>query len=137
MLRMVLVLTRQMSALVLMLAVAASNGGLCAGWMPTAEARMACCAEGDRCPMHQSESNAADGVRVVSQADADRCCALSERDDSAPSSVAFAFISPLAIVASPVRFVVPEPQSHLTLRSLLPSPPTDVPKHVLLSVFLV
>jgi hypothetical protein len=131
-------LVRRISAVLATLALAAGNVGLCAGWMPTAEARMACCAENDSCPMHKSDSSAGDTMRVVSQADADRCCALSSADDSAPSPAAFAFTSPLAIVASPVPFVLPQPQTyHQFGRSLVPSPPADVPRHVLLSVFLV
>ena len=134
----VVILVRRLSAVLVALALAAGNVGLCAGWMPTAEARMACCAENDSCPMHKSDSSAGDMMRVVSQADADRCCASSSTDDSAPSPAAFAFTSPLAIAASPVPFILPQPQTHHQFRhSLVPSPPTDVPRHVLLSVFLV
>jgi hypothetical protein len=131
-------LVRRIPALLVTLALTAGNVGLCAGWLPTAEARMACCAENDSCPMHKPGSSAEDVMRVVSQADADRCCASSSTDDSAPSPAAFAFTSPLAIVASPVPFVLPEPQTyHQFWRSLVPSPPTDVARHVLLSVFLI
>jgi hypothetical protein len=134
----VVFLVRRISTVLVTLALAAGNVGLCAGWMPTAEARMACCAENDSCPMHKSDSSAGDEMRVVSQADADRCCASSSTDDSAPSPAAFALTSPLAIVTSPVPFVLPQPQTyHQFWRSLVPGPPTDVPRHVLLSVFLV
>ena len=129
---------RSASAVVLSLVLLAGNAAVCAGWMPTPEARMACCVASDMCPMHKSDSNGAGGKRVVSQADADQCCAASERDNSAPSPTAVALTSPLAVLASPVPFIVPEPPRYPTFwRSVVPSPPADVPKHVLLSVFLV
>lgn len=129
--------SRRLVALALAVLVSAANVAVCAGWAPTPEARMACCTESGACPMHKSASNA-DDMRVVSQADADRCCALSERDDSAPSSGAYVFTVALAIVTSPVPCVASELNSHQAgWHSPVPNPANNIPKHLLLSVFLV
>jgi hypothetical protein len=136
--RRVLSFGRRLSAVVLALALVASQAGVCAGWMPTPEARMACCSEDGPCPMHKSESE--DGpTRVVTQVEADRCCAASEREDSTPSqSNAGFFFLTLAVALSPIPALLPEPepQPH-TWRASVPIPASHVPKHLLLSVFLV
>ena len=129
-------LSRRFSAAVVILALAVGNAAICAGWMPTREARMACCAEG-ACPMHKSDSHESLSRRGVSQAQADSCCAASERDEAAPSSLSFVSSMTLAVVASPVPFL---PEA-LTLSTGWPTqapiPGTHVPKHLLLSVLLV
>src|SRR5687767_13502336 len=103
--------------------------------MGTAEARMACCSEGDRCPMHTSHS---DDSTAVSQVEADRCCAASERRDSAPSASAFVPAIVQGVVATPVPFAAPELRPHRDAwRTLVPISATAVPKHLLLSVFLI
>lgn len=129
--------SRRLSAVLLTVALAAGQAGVCAGWMASPEARMACCSDDGSCPMHKPESE--DGsARVVTQAEADRCCAASEQDDSAPSPAGPAFVVTLAIALSPVPALLPEPESHASIsRASLPRPPAHVPKHVLLSVFLV
>jgi hypothetical protein len=99
---------------------------------------MACCAKDDTCPMHKGKSSGSAG-QVLTQAQADRCCAASERDDSSPTNpTAVAAITP-AVLGTGV--VVPAPVPALVLsddwRTAAPIPTTPVPRHVLLSVFLV
>jgi hypothetical protein len=98
---------------------------------------MACCSDG-ACPMHASGSHEASSARAVSQADADGCCAASERDDSVPSSSAIVLFAPLALTLSPVPPVLPEVLSVPDAwRTLVPVPRAHVPKHLLLSVLVV
>ena len=85
---------RRLSAAVLAMVIATANGAVCAGWMPTPEARMACCSEGGACSMHKGESGSSATERVLTQAQADNCCASSERENSSPSSPTFAPASP-------------------------------------------
>jgi hypothetical protein len=133
----VLSFSHRLSAVLLTLALAAGQAGVCAGWMSSPEARMACCADDGPCPKDNSEPE--DGsTRVLTQAEADRCCAASDRDDSAPSPSSVAFFVALGIVLSPVPVLTPDPQAHAELwRASVPIPTPHVPKHLLLSVFLV
>lgn len=120
------------------LALVVGHTGVCDGWMPTPEARMACCAEHGPCPMHESESDDGAATRGFTQADADRCCAASEPDDSAPSQSSVTFSVVLGLASTPVPSLLPEPQPRaLCSRAPVPIPKTHVPRHVLLSVFLV
>jgi hypothetical protein len=131
-------LSRRLSAIFLTLAVVAGQAGVCPGWMPTAEARMACCSGDGPCPMHKPDSESDGSKRVVSQAEADRCCAASEPDDSAPSRSNLAFSVTLAVVISPVPVLIPQPEAHADIwRASVPIASARVPKHLLLSVFLV
>jgi hypothetical protein len=129
--------SRGLSVVLLTLALAVGQAEVCAGWMPTPEARMACCSDDGPCPMHKSESQ--DGpTTVVTQAEADRCCAASEQDDSAPSPTSPAFFMTLAVALGPVAVLLPQPEAHASIsRASVPIPTAHVPKHVLLSVFLV
>ena len=122
-----------------MLALAASTPAVCQGWMPTPEARMACCTGDGPCPMHTSEDSDKPGaMRVIDQAEADRCCAASEHDESAPATAPFALAVVFALVASPVPAQPPDVTSAAQVwRTLVPIPRTSVPKHLLLSVLLV
>jgi hypothetical protein len=87
--------------------------------------------------MHESDSE--DGpTRVVSQAEADRCCAASEPGDSAPSPTGPAFSVTLGVALRPDPVLLPEPEPQPDIwRASLPKPASHVPKHLLLSVFLV
>ena len=124
--------------MLLALALAAGQAGVCSGWMPTAEARMACCSDDGRCRMHDSESESDGSKRVVSQAEADRCCAAAEQEESSPSTSNLAFSVTLAVVISPVPVLIQEPQAHANIwRASVPIPAANVSKHLLLSVFLV
>ena len=126
----------RLSALFLMVALAASQAGLCAGWTPTPESRMACCAESGACPMHQTESRST--AHAVTQAEADSCCAASEGNQSAPSPTSVPLPMTLAVVVGPVGGLLPVLQPHSAAwATSVPPPANHVPKHLLLSVFLV
>ena len=80
----------------------------CEGWLSTAEARMACCANEQECPMHKAGQHPSGSNQRISQSDADRCCAASEDGDSLPSSAkATGSTDDLALVPAvlPVAFV--------------------------------
>lgn len=98
---------------------------------------MACCADGVECPMHKSDSSTP-GSRAISQTEADSCCASSETPESGPSASTFIVTVPLAILT--VAAVLPAETPVLALRDSWRQPPllaSPVPKHVLLSVFIV
>ena len=132
----VLNVCRRVSAVLVTLALAVSNTGACFGWLSTPEARMACCSEGAECPMHKSDTHNSEQSRTQSQTTADNCCAASEKD-SAPLPSPLVLDGAIALVASPVQVLAPttaiQPQSGRTI----PLPGAQVPKHLLLSVFLV
>ena len=134
----VVTLGRRVSALVLTLALVAGHAALCAGWAATPEARMACCAEEAACPMHKSDSSGSDRGGL-SQAHADSCCAFSERDASAPSLPMLAVAISAAVAGTPIKLPAETPALVLSdaWRSVAPLPAGSVPKHVLLSVFLL
>jgi hypothetical protein len=133
----VLSFNRRLPAVVLAFALAAGQAGMCAGWMATPEARMACCADDGPCPMHKSERG--DGsTRTLTQAEADRCCAAAEQDERVPSSSGAAFSGALGLVLGPVPALTPDTQAHVELwRASAPIPKARVPRHLLLSVLLV
>jgi hypothetical protein len=137
--RRVLSFGHRLSAVLLAVALVGGQVGVCAGWAATPEERMACCAEGGHCPMHKGESREADSGRVLTLVEADNCCAASEREDSSPSAPTFvAPISPAVLepgVAMPAS--VPALVLSDNWRTVTPVPTTPVPRHVLLSVFLV
>jgi hypothetical protein len=116
---------------------ALGSPAVCAGWMPTPEARMDCCTTGSTCPMHDS-SKKGSGARTLTQDEADRCCASSEHDGSSPSSTTTALtLGPPAIVAAAIALAPPS-RSLIQLPRVSPlSEVAHVPKHVLISVFLV
>ena len=129
--------SRRFSVVLLTVALAAGQAGVCAGWMATPEARMACCSDDGPCPVHKSDSENGP-TRVVTQAQADRCCAASEHEDSAPSPSYGAFFVTLAVALSPIPGLLPAPEAHADIwRASVPIPASPVPKHLLLSVFLV
>jgi hypothetical protein len=100
---------------------------------------MACCAEGGACPMHNGESHESGSDRLVTQAQADSCCASSQRKESGQSVPLFApTISP-AVLGPAVALPAALPALVLSdgWRTVTPAPTSPVPKHVLLSVFLV
>ena len=127
---------RRIAALALTFGLMAGNAAICAGWMPTPEARMACCAEGGGCAMHGGDSHRSG---VVTQAQADSCCASSERGNSNQSSPSFVTAITQAVLGAGI--VLPAPIPALVVsdawRRSAPPPVPSVPKHVLLSLFLV
>jgi hypothetical protein len=137
--RQVLRLVQRLSALALTLALMAGNAAICAGWLPSPEARMACCVEGVECPMHNGDSHRSGSKRVLTQAQADSCCASSERQNSNQSDSTFVEAISAAVLGTGV--IVPAEVPALVLsdawRASTPIPITPVPRHVLLSVFLL
>jgi hypothetical protein len=137
--RAVMRLVRRLAALAVTLGLMAGNAAVCAGWLPTAEARMACCADGTECPMHKGDSHRSGSARVLTQAQADSCCAPSERENSKQSNPSFVAAITASVLGAGT--VLPANVPPLVLsdgwRTSGPMPVAPVPKHVLLSVFLV
>jgi hypothetical protein len=117
----------------------AGNAAVCAGWLATPEARMACCSEGHECPMHTGDSHSSGSARVLTQAQADSCCASAEGQNSNKSNPSFATVITAAVLG--VGVILPASVPALVLsdawRTSVPIPIAQIPKHVLLSVFLV
>lgn len=132
-------LSRRLVALVLALLAAGGSGPICAGWLPTAEARMACCVEGQECPMHHKESGGDTSSGAVSQAEADTCCALSEERQSGRDVPSAPVIVSAAVLGAGivVRPVTPRPVRAEWLRPGSPGPSPPIHTHVLHSVFLI
>jgi len=133
-------LVRRAAALVVILTLGAAGWAECAGWQATPEARMACCSGSGDCPMHGSTEPGAGSERVVTQAQADSCCAASDTDDSTPSAEAFSLSLSAALVTSTLSVIAPitaPPAQFDAWRTHLPLPVGQVSKHVLLSVFLI
>ena len=130
---------RRLTSLALALALVAGNVALCAGWTASPAARMACCAEAGRCPMHQSETSESHDGRAVSQGQADACCAASERQGADPSTPTLGLtpwtVPPGAPIVLPAY--VPPPVLTEGWRIVARVPTSLIPRHVLLSVFLV
>ena len=99
---------------------------------------MACCVEGVACPMHKSDSSDSTSGRVVTQADADSCCAASEGDNSTPSASPFGLTVAVAVVPVTLPAIEANRSSRPAgWRIAVPAPADSVPRHLLLSVFLV
>jgi hypothetical protein len=131
-------LVQRLAALALTFGLMAGNAAICAGWLPSPEARMACCADGGECPMHRGDSHRSGSERVLTQAQADSCCASSEGKNS-KSTPPFDVAITAAVLGAGT--VLPANVPALVLsdgwRTSAPIPVAPVPKHVLLSVFLV
>lgn len=128
-------MTRRVTSILIVLALAMSGLAECAGWQMTPAARQACCSQEQHCPMHDQHGSSFE--RAVSQADADRCCASSERGDSTPRTSSVAAGITLAVLASPIPVRVPQLIVGRAHGPALLAPASLVPKHLLLSVFLV
>ncbi len=100
---------------------------------------MACCAEEAECPMHASDASKSHSQQTVSQEQADSCCAFSEGTSSGPSNQIFAVTITPAVLGAATLLAAETPALVLSnaQRSSIPLPSSPVPKHVLLSVFLV
>jgi multisubunit Na+/H+ antiporter MnhC subunit len=100
---------------------------------------MACCAESGACPMHKGESHSSGSGRVITQVQADNCCASSERENSSQSNPTFVDGITSAVLGTAI--VLPASVPALVLsdgwRMAAPIPTGPIPKHVLLSVFIV
>jgi hypothetical protein len=134
----VVTVLRRVAAVAAVLTLIVGNIAVCAGWQATPEARMACCMDGATCPMHKSDSHKSSSSRVVSQAQADSCCAAATqgRDSSAAGSI-FAISSVMALVPVTAFTVPSNAFASQEWRALVPLPVSSTPKHLLLSVFLV
>ena len=132
-------LIRRLAALALACGLVAGNAAICAGWVPTPEARMACCADGAECPMHKGESDSSASERVLTQAQADSCCAAAEGQTSDQSNRSFvtAITAPVLGVGVLLPANVPALVLSDAWRTSAPIPIGPIPKHVLLSVFIV
>jgi hypothetical protein len=136
----VLAFSRRLSALALAVLISVGNAAVCAASVSTAEARMACCAKGDACPTHKGVSHGHDSGfhRGMTQAQADRCCAASERDSNQTSPP---FVIAISSTVLGPGVVVPVTAPRFVLsnawRTGAPIPLASIPRHVLLSVFLV
>lgn len=85
--------------------------------------------------MHKGAGRAASGV---TQAQADSCCAMSEQDDATPATATFVRVVSLGLVVSPLRDAGSLHDVRFDVsRTLVPLPGSHVPKHLLLSVFLI
>jgi hypothetical protein len=133
-------LLRRTTAFVVALALAAAGWAECAGWQATPEARMACCSGSGDCPMHGSTEPGSGSEKVLTQAQADSCCAASGTDDSTPSTGAFSLSLSATLITSAISNLAPvavPPAPFDTWRTHVPIPVGQVQKHVLLSVFLI
>jgi len=127
---------RHAAAVMLILSVGTAGLVECAGWAASSEARRICCAGGE-CPMHRSSEHAG-AHRAMTQAQADTCCAVSQGDRSTPRAPVGAFATALVggfLAAGEPLAVPPLPSD--AWRTHLPLPVGRVPRHVLLSVFLI
>ena len=126
---------KRVATVVCVVAFAQSAVALCAGWQATAEARMQRCQD-SACPLHRHEHGAPQ--RKMTQSAADDCCAQSAGPESGPSGTVFASTITLAVLRSHLPVVMSlAPAPALSAAWETPSPPTHVPKHLLLSVLLV
>jgi hypothetical protein len=89
--------------------------------------------------MHQAESHASRHQQAMSQAQADACCAASEGQRSNQSAPSFVTVIPGAVLGAGVVLPVPVPSLVVSdaWRTAAPVPIAPVPRHLLLSVFLV
>src|SRR5688572_16572477 len=117
----------------------AGNAALCAGWMPTAEARMACCADEAECPMHKGDSHRSGSERVLSQVQACSCCASPVGNKPTQSHPSFVTTITAAVLGVGVFLPTDIPALGLSnsWRTAATIPIAHVPKHVLHAVVLV
>ena len=132
------VLSRRLATIAAVLTLSVGNLAVCAGWQATPEARMECCRNEATCPMHKSESHDSGSKHRITQAQADNCCSGSERTQSTNTSSTFV-VSGLVALAPATMPVVTSPNvpALQEWRAFVPLPVPPVPKHLLLSVFLV
>lgn len=128
-------LLRRVAASALILIVSVGGLGCCAAWAASADAEMGRRADGDACPMHQAPNP--DDTTTALQA-TESCCPPVARADATPAVAPFAPMTVLAPAVGPASFVVPStghPRQAQQAPAFVPGSP--VPKHLLLSVFLI
>jgi hypothetical protein len=119
------------------LATAAGQVAICSSWKPTPEARKACCTSASTCPLRGRAAASNHARHHVSQADADACCAVSDRRE-VPPGAAFALTAPIAVALAALPAFEPVPSEvRRTRADESPPPRSAVPRHLLLSVLLV
>ncbi len=128
---------RVAAALAVALTLGAAGWTECAGWQLTPEARMDCCTDIDMCPMHRGVTPGSPSGEIVTQSKADSCCAASDSKDSTPSAEAFSLVLPEVLAPSSLLAPVTVPPASLHVRRAHIPLRGHVPKHVLLSVFLI
>lgn len=125
------------SVLVLVAILVSQAGVVCEGWRTSVEARMACCAEGVDCGMHESAAST-DATGSRAQDAANRCCAASEADDSRAPKSTISITSHAIAVKLPMALMSTETSgTHAWHARPAFSPLRHVSTHILLSVFLV
>jgi len=124
-------------AAALLSTVLAGPVAVCAGWQATPEARMACCLEGVECSMHSTEHHGGIETRAVTQADADSCCHASEQDDASPTAKALVAVAAPPAVTGSILLLPPATPHAMAPYRREPDRVFDVPRNVLLSVFLI
>ena len=130
-------LTRRIAAIAAVLTLSVGNLAVCAGWEATPAERMACCTDDARCPMHPA-SERSDATRVVSQVEADSCCAgASDRTQAPVAGFAFVLLHATSTLPSAPLAVAPPVFALEHWRTVVPLPETPVPKHLLFSVLIV
>jgi len=128
----------RVAALTMVLVLVGGHLAECQGWLSTPEARMACCADEQQCPMHKASRHSSSSNHRISQSDADRCCATSEHGDSIPASVkASVADGPALIPVGPVSVPAPAATRFDNPIEQVSAPPTSRSRHVVLSVFLI
>jgi hypothetical protein len=126
------------AALTMVLVLVGGHLAECPGWLATAEARMACCANEQECPMHKAGQHSSGSRQLVSQSDADRCCATSERGESMPTSVKANAVDGPALIPTSLSGVLVSPATWFDNPiERVSGPPASRSRHVLLSVFLI
>ena len=100
-------LVRRLASFVAVLALSAGNLAACTAWDSTPEARMTCCAADPDCPLRDATSPGSSATSVVSQSQADSCCAVSEGHQSGTQVPAFVPSATLALASGPLPAIIP------------------------------
>ena len=131
-------LLRRVLAACLGVMLTAGPVGLCAAVTPTPEARMACCADDDACPMHDA-THSSGSHHQSSQAQADQCCVASEHENPNQSMPMYGGMPSNPAISTSVLLPLHVPTLVRTdaWRTATPLLVTPVPRHLLLAVFLV
>ena len=89
--------------------------------------------------MHAGKSHDSKSDHVLTQVDADTCCASSERESSSSTGSTSVAAIPFEILGHGIVIPVSVPSLVLSddWRTVSPLPTTPISRHVLLSVFLV
>jgi len=134
---------RVIATLAITVSLTAGQAVVCMGWQPSPSARMACCTGEPACPEHLSLSQMAaahahGSHHAATQRQADQCCASADEHGSAVAAPSVVLTVPFTPAVNPAGDPLPAFRSPLDTRGArVPLAPTAIPKHLLLSVFLV